>query len=269
VLLASEIEAILFDLDDTLVMDMAAADAAFFETVQPVAERYGLDPLAMVRTIREQARPFWHASPAREYVVKVGPSSWEGLWARFEADDPNVKILHDWAPAYRLSAWSAALAKFGIHDSSLAATLAEEFQARRRQHHRLYPEAWSVLEALHGKFKLGLVTNGLSCLQREKLAGVGIAPFFGAIAISGDLGIGKPCPEIFHAVLDSLGVRPDQAIMVGNSVKGDIAGAQATGMKAILIDRGDPHGQDAAITPDAVIRDLTETLDYLGVGRLV
>jgi putative hydrolase of the HAD superfamily len=261
--LAREIEAIVFDMDDTLVVDMAAADAAFLETARLAADRYGIDAQAMVKAVREQARPIWHASPAREYVVKVGPSSWEGLWAKFEADDPNVKILHDWAPTYRLSAWSAALAQFNIHDPAFAQTLADEFPVQRRRQHRLFPDALAVLDALRGTFKLGLVTNGLSCLQREKLNGVGIAPYFEAIAISGDLGIGKPHPAIFHAVLDPLGVSPDQTLMVGNSVKGDIGGARATGMRAILIDRGDPHGQDDTIEPDAVIHELAELLDYL------
>ncbi len=261
--LARDIKAIVFDMDDTLVVDMAAADAAFLETAGLAADRYGIDAQAMVKAVREQARPIWHASPARDYVMKVGPSSWEGLWARFEANDPNVRILHDWAPTYRLAAWSAALAQFNIHDPAFAQTLADDFPTRRRRQHRLFPKALTVLDAVRGRFKLGLVTNGLSCLQREKLAGVGIAPYFGAIAISGDLGIGKPHAAIFHAVLDPLGVRPDQAIMVGNSVKGDIGGAQGVGMKAILIDRGDPHGPDDTIYPDAVIHDLTELLDYL------
>jgi putative hydrolase of the HAD superfamily len=264
--LAREIKAIVFDLDDTLVVDMAAADAAFLETAKLAEERCGIEPQAMVKAVREQARPIWHASPAREYCLRVGPSSWEGLWARYEGNDPSVKILRDWAPTYRLAAWSAALAQFNIHDPALALTLAEDFPVRRRQHHRLFPDAPGVLRALHGAFKLGLMTNGLSCLQREKIEGVGIAPYFEAMAISGDLGIGKPHPAIFHAVLTPLDVRPEQALMVGNSIKGDIGGAQAVGMKAILIDRGDPHGQDDTIKPDAVMHQLGEVMNYLGIS---
>jgi putative hydrolase of the HAD superfamily len=250
-------------MDDTLVVDMAAADAAFLETAALATDRCGIDAHALVEAIREQARPIWHASPAREYCVRIGPSSWEGLWAKFEADDPNVRILHDWAPTYRLSAWSAALAQFDVRDPALAQTLADDFPIRRRRHHKLFPDAIPVLDSLRGRFKLGLITNGLSCLQREKLAAVGIAPYFRAIAISGDLGIGKPNAAIFHAVLDPLGIRPDQALMVGNGIRGDIAGAQAVGMTAVLIDRGDSHSRDDTIQPDAVIHELAELLDYL------
>jgi putative hydrolase of the HAD superfamily len=249
-------------------VEEAAADAAFLETAALAADRYGIDAQTLVKAVREQARPLWHASPAREYCVRVGPSSWEGLWARYEGDDPNLKILRDWAPTYRLGAWSAALEQFEIHDPALALILAEDFPKRRRQHHRLYPDALPILNALRGRFKLGLVTNGLSCLQREKIQGVGIAPYFDSIAISGDLGIGKPQPAIFHAVLDPFAVRPDQALMIGNSIKADIGGAQAIGMKTILIDRGDPHGKDDTIRPDAIVHDLAGVMEYLGTSGL-
>jgi len=266
--LTHALTAIVFDLDDTLLVEVAAAEAAFLETAALATDRYGIDAQALAKATREQARPLWRACPAREYCLRIGVSSWEGLWARYEGNDPNLKILRDWGPTYRLGAWSAALEQFEIHDPALALSLAEEFPVRRRQHHRLYQDALPVLESIRGRFKLGLVTNGLSCLQREKIQGVRIAPYFEAIAISGDLGIGKPQPAIFHAVLNPLGVRPDQALMVGNSIKADIGGAQAIGMKAILVDRGDPHGKDDTIKPDAIVHDLARLMEYLGVGGL-
>jgi len=264
-LLTHALTAIVFDLDDTLLVEVAAAEAAFLETARLAADRYGIDAQALAMAVREQARPLWYASPAREYCLRIGVSSWEGLWARYEGDDPDLKVLRDWAPTYRLGAWSAALDQLQIQDSALALALAEEFPTRRRQHHHLYSDVLPVLRSLHRRFRLGIVTNGLSCLQREKIQGVGIAPLFDTIAVSGDLGIGKPHPAIFHAVLDPLGVRPHQALMVGNGLKTDIVGAQATGMRAVLIDRGDPHGKDETIIPDAVIHDLGEVMGYLGL----
>jgi len=266
-LLTHALKAVVFDLDDTLVVEVAAAEAAFLETAGLAADQYNLDVQSLVKAVREHARPLWHASPAREYCLRIGVSSWEGLWARYEGDDPNLEILRDWGPTYRLGAWSAALEQFEIHDPALALALAEDFPKRRRQHHYLYPDVLPVLQSLRRRFRLGLVTNGLSCLQREKIQGVGIAPHFDSIAISGDLGIGKPQPAIFHAVLDPLGVRPDQALMIGNSIKADVGGAQAAGMKAILIDRGDPHGGDDSIKPDAIVHDLVGLAAYLRLPR--
>ena len=48
----------------------------------------------------------------------------------------------------------------------------------------------------------------------------------------------KPHPSIFRAVLDLLEVEPAEAVMVGDTIADDIEGAQALGMRAILVDRG-------------------------------
>jgi putative hydrolase of the HAD superfamily len=51
----------------------------------------------------------------------------------------------------------------------------------------------------------------------------------------------KPHPTIFQAALDALGVRPDDAVMVGDSLEEDFEGARALGMRAILVDREERH----------------------------
>lgn len=251
--------AIVFDLDDTLLVEVASAEEAFLDTGRIAQARHGLDPVALHTAVREAARSLWHhENPARDYVVRVAVSSWEGLWAPYEGDDPNLAILRDWAAYYRRESWLRALRALGIEDSALAEELAREFIAQRRQRHVVYPEVRTVLGALQGSCKLGLITNGLSCLQRIKIDGSGLRPFFDAIVIAGDIGIRKPEPEAFHAILKKLGVAAADALMVGNSVGGDIGGAQAVGMQAVLIDRGDLHDVRPEIVPDAVIHDLRE-----------
>jgi putative hydrolase of the HAD superfamily len=49
----------------------------------------------------------------------------------------------------------------------------------------------------------------------------------------------KPHPTIFRAVLQRLGVRPERAVMVGDSPEDDVEGARALGMRAFLLDRED------------------------------
>ena len=53
--------------------------------------------------------------------------------------------------------------------------------------------------------------------------------------------------------------------MVGNSVKGDIGGAQSVGLRAVLIDRGDIHGPDDTVEPDGVIDHLGQLPGLLGL----
>ena len=68
---------------------------------------------------------------------------------------------------------------------------------------------------------------------------IGLAPFFELIVDSWTTKIAKPDPRIFRHVLDCLGVRPDQAVMVGDSLKADVEGAQSVGIPAALLD---PYG---------------------------
>jgi putative hydrolase of the HAD superfamily len=166
--------------------------------------------------------------------------------------------LRDWAPHYRQESWLRALQTFSVDDSELAKQLADEFIEQRRQRHVVYPEARSVLETLQGHYQLGLITNGLSCLQRLKIEGSGLGSFFEATVIAGDIGIRKPEPEAFNEILGRLHVTAAEAVIIGNSVGGDIAGAQAVGMKGILIDRGELHDVQPDVVPDAVIHDLRE-----------
>jgi putative hydrolase of the HAD superfamily len=257
-------KAVIFDLDDTLLVEVASAEAAFIDTCRLAQDKYGLDPHEFHTVLRQKAKKLWYdASPAREYCVRVSVSHWEGLWARYEGDDPELKILQDWAPTYREQSWSQALAAFNIDDPQFAVQLGEAFPEYRRQRHQVYTEVEPVLQSLGKTHKLGLITNGLPCLQREKIAGSGLGHYFDATVISGDVGKAKPDPMIFQTLLEKLDTQPDQTLMVGNSVAGDIGGAQGVGMKAILIDRGDIHGSDDSIRPDGIIESLTELTKYL------
>ncbi len=220
------IEAILFDLDDTLVVEEASVEAAFLATCERVRKKHGVEPETLHQTVRREAREVWQAAPTITYCRTIGISSWEGLWARFLGDDPNLKTLREWAPAYRREAWSRALAEHGITDVPLADELAEAFQDERRARHIPFPDTEPILEELRGSYRLGLITNGVSDLQREKVQGANLAHYFDSITVSGEVGAGKPDPVMFTQALDSLAARPETALMVGNSLRRDIAAAQ-------------------------------------------
>lgn len=260
------LKAVLFDLDDTLLVEVASADAAFLATCALVKEKHGVDPEVLHRHLRREARALWYASPEREIIERISISHWEGLWARFEGEDAALGRLRHWAEAYRQASWQRALQALGIEDSDFAERLSREFRRQRERRHVLFDDSVPLLELLKGRVKLGLITNGLSCLQREKIAGSGLARYFDAIVIAGDVGQAKPHPRIFHHLLDTLQIGPAEACMVGNSVKGDIGGAQSLGMRAILIDRGDIHGPDDSIEPDGVISRLGQLPEVLGLG---
>ncbi len=102
------IRAIIFDLDDTLVVEEASAEAALVASCELVHEKCDINPGNFNRTVRQKARELWHKSPARDYCVAIGVSSWEGLWARFEGNDPNLKTMRKWIRGYQRQAWADA-----------------------------------------------------------------------------------------------------------------------------------------------------------------
>ena len=114
-----------------------------------------------------------------------------------------------------------------------------------------------VLDALAPKYRLGLITNGTSEGQHAKIDRLGIRSRFGAVVVSGDIGIHKPDAGIFHACLSALNVAPDRAVYVGDHFENDVLGAQGAGMRAIWY----PNEPKKAEVPVARrLRDILEIL---------
>jgi putative hydrolase of the HAD superfamily len=225
--------ALLFDLDDTLVPEEPFAVAAFQATAASVP---GVDAARLAVDARAHARAVWRSGATWSYCRAIGISSWEGLWCRFEGDSAEMRALRAWAPGFRREAWARALADQGIDDPSLAAELGERFGDERRALGEPFPDT-SLLAALRERHPLALVTNGATCLQREKLERSGLAAHFDAVVVSGDLGVGKPDPAVFRRALSLVGAEADGAVMVGDTVERDIDGALAAGLRAVWINR--------------------------------
>jgi putative hydrolase of the HAD superfamily len=262
-------EGIIFDLDDTLVIEEPSAVKAFREVCVLAEKSCGVEADNLYVAVRESARSLWHASPARPYCVSIGISSWEGLWARFEGNDPSLSILRRWAPEYRQNTWNNALKKCGINDWDLADKLADTFFNNRRQHHVLFADALTCLEELSRLYPLALLTNGVPDLQREKIEATGIAKYFKQIVISGEAGFGKPDRRIYELALSRLGTGAESTWNIGDSLERDILGAGAAGIKTIWVNRRGAT-RDASIVPDLEMPDLSglpDALQNYGINR--
>ena len=137
-----------------------------------------------------------------------------------------------------------------------------------------FPDSRPTLEALKKKFRLGIISNGASDLQREKFAASGLEEFFEAVVISAELDVGKPAAGIFEAAMKKLDAAPACSVMVGDSLVRDIAGARGVGMKAVWVNRfgkAIPDGEPIRPTerelkhqkPDLEISDLSPLADWL------
>ena len=254
-------QAVLFDLDDTLLWDDRSVKEAFEATCRTGAEATGVDPDELEAAVRKEARALYESYETFPFTKMIGINPFEGLWAHFAAgEQEQFRKLQSLAPNYRRAAWSQGLKALGVDDEELGAKLAEQFPAERRKRPIVYDETFAVLDQLKGKYKLLLLTNGSPDLQKEKLDGVPeLIPYFDHIIISGEFGEGKPAASIFKHALEKLGIEPDHGIMVGDKLTTDILGANTIGMTSVWINR---HGMTRTdeIVPTYEIQNLEELL---------
>ena len=252
------IRALLFDLDDTLAVDEAVSHETFAHVAAVASARFEVVPARFATDAMAIARSLWAKGECRPFCRSIGISAFECLWGGFTGDSPELTALREWATAYRVEVFAKSLAAQETNTSEEAAVmLSLEFASTRRARQRLLPGARELMAELSPSYKLALLTNGAPDLQREKIASSGLEPFFQAIAVSGEHGIGKPKPEIFHRLLTELGVSANEAVMVGNSLERDIVGAQNAGIRSIWI-RVPGSEEQAEVIPDHTITNLAE-----------
>jgi putative hydrolase of the HAD superfamily len=141
----------------------------------------------------------------------------------------------------------------------------EEYRQVRNRSYRLYDDVLEVLPELRRRAgATGLVTNGASQTQRDKIAVTGLAGCLDVIMISGEAGSAKPDPEIFDLALSKLAVPPEAAWHVGDSLGADIAGARNAGLaEAIWINRPGFPAPSGSPRPTRVVSSLHELLALL------
>lgn len=127
----------------------------------------------------------------------------------------------------------------------------------------LIEEANEVVQYLYNKnYKLYVVTNGLIRLQKPRIINSKIADFFSDIIVSEEVGISKPNPKIFNVLLQKINLKPNDVIMIGDSLEKDIKGAQNANIKSIWYNQKG-KSNNTNIIPDYEIGNLLELKDIL------
>jgi putative hydrolase of the HAD superfamily len=237
--------AVLFDLDDTLI-DYGGAVAACWDAACARAAAIGADPAVVAAAVHEARAWFW-GDPERHRRERVDML---GAWTKIAA---------------------LALERAGRPSDVGARAIATDFAARRMATTTLFPDAVPCLEALRERgVALGCVTNGDAAMQRDKLARFALGPFFEVVVVEGEFGAGKPDAVVYRHALRSLGVAPADAIMVGDNLEWDVAGARAVGLAGVWIDRaGSGLPPDAPVRPTRTIRSLAELVPSRQAGSVV
>ena len=123
-----------------------------------------------------------------------------------------------------------------VTEGKVPATIISEILAAGREMLRhpveTLPHVQETLEALAGNFRLVLITKGDLFDQERKLAQSGLGDYFDGVEIVSD-----KTPATYNRVFDRYGDGPERAMMVGNSLKSDVAPAIEAGSWGVYV----PH----------------------------
>ena len=158
------------------------------------------------------------------------------------------------------------LADLGYADvpaAVLQAALARMY-AVSQAHWQPEQDALPTLQRLAGAgYRIGLISNASDAADVHALIEKAqLRPWLQSIVVSAEVGMRKPSPRIFEIALNALDVLPEQAVMVGDTLSADVAGAHAAGLCAVWIARrvNTPENRALAeqLQPDATLQTLGE-----------
>lgn len=138
--------------------------------------------------------------------------------------------------ALNIRRFALTLHDFGIIDSLLSSSIAEDYVSLSPTKTNLFPHTIAILGYLSKKYFLHIITNGFEEVQYRKLNHSGLTMFFNEIITSEDAGAKKPELSIFTYALKRSGAAPGDSLMIGDDEEVDIIGAHEAGMDQVLVD---------------------------------
>lgn len=161
-----------------------------------------------------------------------------------------------WDPHYR---FQQMLKQLKIRNKSLVVELSETFLQKRKDCVQIFPGVKRGLSRFKKEYQLALLSNGPSELQRNKLRWLGLYEIFDWILISEEIGFNKPDLRIFRYALRATRVKPEEGVMVGDTVEADLA-AKKIGMKTILFDPAKKYvtHEFGEFAPDAIVSNFSD-----------
>jgi putative hydrolase of the HAD superfamily len=220
----STIRAIIFDLDNTLW------------DVQPVIVR---------------AEHAMHDFLLQHYPLvteRHDLHSMRDVRARMAIEHPGMRHDFTWL---RLEALRTHAREAGYAESM--ADEAFEVFYRARNAVTLYDDVLPILDLLVRDFRLFALSNGNADLEA-----IGLGRYFERALAARDAGVLKPDPRIFHRLLQSAGLAPDEVAHVGDDPEADVGGAQGAGLTAVWINRHGATWPAPLPAPAVEVRGLAE-----------
>ncbi|MCX8959421.1 pyrimidine 5'-nucleotidase [Erwinia psidii] len=217
---------ILFDADDTL---------------------FHFDALAGLQRLFRQYGVVFTAVDFEEYQSVNKP-----LWVEYQ----NGTITAQQLQSQRFVAWAG---KLGVTPGELNAG----YLAAMADVCVPLAGAVNLLNALQGRVKMGIITNGFTALQQARLQRTGLLTYFDLLVISEQVGYAKPHPAIFDHALEKMG-KParTRVLMVGDNPDSDILGGVRAGLATCWLN-SEQRPAPVDIHPTWQIKNLLELQEIL------
>jgi len=231
-------EAIILDLDDTILDDSGAVTACWEETCQEAAARiHGLDSAALLAAIELERDWFWFDSARHR----------EG---RLDLRAASTRIVDQ------------ALRMLGYDLPGAGAEIANRYRDLREERVCLFPGAIETIEWFRSQgIRLGMATNGNAAGQRAKIERFGLASYFDRIIVEGEFGFGKPHAKVYEELFSALRTDPARMWSVGDNLEFDVGAPQSFGVYGIWVDAvGGGLQADAGVRPDRIVGSIRELI---------
>lgn len=152
------------------------------------------------------------------------------------------------------------LLALGVDDYKMSLELSHEYIEQSPKKKNLIEGCKETLDYLRPKYPMVIVTNGFDEIQSTKLSSGGIEHYFKSIVTSARAGHKKPSKEIFEFALRESNVGPHEAIMIGDNLLTDIAGAVNANIDTVFFN---PNKIAHQTTVSHEIQSLRELMNFL------
>ena len=125
-----------------------------------------------------------------------------------------------------------------------------------------YPRLNGAFRALHEGAKLIAAAKNRYFQDEDGKLSMDAGGFIAALEFAANTEaklIGKPSAEFFHLAVASMGLEPDEVLMIGDDIESDVKGAMDAGLRAALVKTGkfQPDDLHRGIEPDVILPDVT------------
>ena len=160
----------------------------------------------------------------------------------------------------RRVAFRHALPQTGMTENEANELAEQAFQIfwQARQQVKIFDDTPALLEKLARHYTLGALSNGNACLKA-----VGLDQAFLFHFAAEDFPAAKPAPDMFMAALDRAGVKPEEALHIGDHPVDDMQGAQSAGLRTLWVNFSGQAWPLSSKKPDFMVNSLPEIAEVL------